>query len=227
MIHFLAATNPVAGPFEVPGGRTYFFELRRPVAMADFELAYDETLQNEGGYVHDPDDRGGETYRGIARNLHPQWAGWEIVDRCKATHPDDFEKALDERADLQEWIKSFYRENFWNPIRGDELTDQHLANELFDTGVNQGIGSVVRYWQEALNLLNRNGRDYGDLVVDGTAGEKTLATTQAFLDRQQGRSDALLKVLNLMQGHRYLDLARRNPSQRKFLHGWLKRVRLY
>ena len=28
-----------------------------------------------------PEDRGGETYRGIARRAWPKWAGWKIVDR--------------------------------------------------------------------------------------------------------------------------------------------------
>ncbi|MFM7564688.1 MAG: glycosyl hydrolase 108 family protein, partial [Planctomycetota bacterium] len=39
--------------------------------MADFAIAFDETMINEGGYVDDPDDRGGETYRGVARRFHP------------------------------------------------------------------------------------------------------------------------------------------------------------
>ncbi len=35
-----------------------------------FTNAYDETMGYEGGYVHDPTDRGGETYKGISSFLH-------------------------------------------------------------------------------------------------------------------------------------------------------------
>jgi lysozyme family protein len=194
--------------------------------MADFTIAFDETMINEGGYVDDPDDRGGETYRGVARKFHPKWPGWEIVDKLKAEHQTDFEKQLDENQELQKLVESFYREFFWKPILGDQINDQALANELFDTGVNQGTGSVVKYWQESLNLLNRNGKDYADIAVDGRAGEETLKATDAFLKRNDGRSDKLLKVLNLMQGWRYIEQARKDPTQRKFMHGWLTRVRL-
>ncbi|MFN9341253.1 MAG: putative peptidoglycan-binding domain-containing protein [Planctomycetota bacterium] len=101
-----------------------------------------------------------------------------------------------------------------------------MANELFDTAVNQGVGTAIRFWQEALNLLNRNAKDYPEIEVDGVAGERTLATTNQFLQRNRGQSDRLLKVLNLQQGARYLEIARKNPVQRKFLHGWLNRIRL-
>ncbi|RYD50653.1 MAG: hypothetical protein EOP52_13405, partial [Sphingobacteriales bacterium] len=36
--------------------------------MADFLTAYKRTAVAEGGYANDPDDLGGETYKGIARN---------------------------------------------------------------------------------------------------------------------------------------------------------------
>lgn len=32
-------------------------------------------LIHEGGYSNDPIDLGGETYKGIARNAHPNWQG--------------------------------------------------------------------------------------------------------------------------------------------------------
>ena len=36
--------------------------------MADFKKAIDKILVNEGGYVNDPTDKGGETKFGISKN---------------------------------------------------------------------------------------------------------------------------------------------------------------
>ena len=51
--------------------------------MADFKKALTETLRHEGGYVNDPKDPGGETYKGISRKNHPDWEGWNIIDEKK------------------------------------------------------------------------------------------------------------------------------------------------
>ncbi len=194
--------------------------------MADFEIAFDETMLFEGGYVHDPDDKGGETYRGIARKFHGTWPGWTIVDDLKQKSPEHFKDELDRNDKLQDLVKSFYRETFWKAIAGDKLTDQHIANELFDTGVNQGSATAIKYLQESLNLLNRNQKSYADIVVDGKMGDPTLSTLEKFLELDKGHPDALLKLLNLFQGLRYIESARKDPTQRKFMRGWLTRVGL-
>jgi lysozyme family protein len=196
------------------------------VAMADFEIAFDETMLFEGGYAHDPDDRGGETYRGIARKFHGDWPGWAILDEIKARSPQGFSDELDRNQDLQSLVKDFYRKTFWTAVGGDRIDDQHVANELFDTGVNQGSATAVKYLQESLNLLNRNQRNTVDIAVDGKFGGQTLAALDEFLELDGGKPDALLKLLNLFQGMRYIESARRDPTQRKFIRGWLKRVGL-
>lgn len=194
--------------------------------MADFEIAFGETEINEGGYVNDPIDEGGETYRGVTRRFHPDWPGWSIVDKHKASSPDDFRTLLDNDQKLYELVKQVYRRDYWNPIRGDEIPNQHVANKVFDTGVNQGVARSVRYLQESLNLLNRNQNNYADIVVDGKLGDLTLATLKKFLQLEGDRPDYLLKSLAVMQGSFYVDILRRKPDQQKFARGWLNRVGL-
>ena len=53
------------------------------VLWLDLRKTYFPMLKREGFYNNDPDDMGGETYRGVARNYHPQWEGWAIVDARK------------------------------------------------------------------------------------------------------------------------------------------------
>jgi lysozyme family protein len=98
-----------------------------------------------------------------------------------------------------------------------------LANELYDTAVNMGVRRAVRFLQSALTLLNRDQRDYADLVVDGWFGEKTLATLAVMLNKD-GDSDALVKLMNLQQGARYVAIMEADSSQERFARGWIKRA---
>lgn len=194
--------------------------------MADFDIAYGETELREGGYVNDPVDRGGETHRGVARKFNPDWEGWALVDRLKRENPQDFKSVINENGELNLLAKELFRVRYWLPIRGDEIPDQHIANKVFDTGVNQGVARSVRYLQVGLNRLNRNEKDYADIEVDGKFGDRTLATIGAFLELEKGRPDYLLKLLNLMQAAHYLDVMNRDSTQERFARGWLNRVDL-
>ena len=86
-----------------------------------------------------------------------------------------------------------------------------------------GPAVAVTFLQRALTALNRNGKDYPDLVPDGRVGAQTLAALDAFLDKR-GRSSGetvLLRSLEALQGERYLRLAERRPANEAFLYGWL------
>jgi lysozyme family protein len=98
-----------------------------------------------------------------------------------------------------------------------------VAAELFDTGVNMGPGVAVTFLQRALTALNRNGKDYPDLVPDGRIGPRTLAALDGFLAARgkRGGETVLLRALEALQGERYLRLAERRPANEAFLYGWL------
>ncbi len=191
------------------------------MATSPFDAALAQVLEHEGGYVDDPDDRGGETYRGIARRFHPDWPGWTRIDRAKRRA--DFPRCLDDDRELQAAVAELYRRLYWEPVGGDRLPDEALGIELMDTAVNMGVRRAARFLQEALNLLNRNQRSWPDLVVDGWIGDKSIAALNKCLRGRNGR-DWLLKVLNTLQAERYLDIMRRDPSQERFARGWLKRT---
>lgn len=118
--------------------------------MADFVKAYRRTARNEGGYVHDPDDHGGETYKGIARKFHPGWKGWEIIDQHRAR--PDFPKCLYGITFLDSLVLSFYRITFWDEMRGDEIKSQEAAASIFDSSVNFGLRGAIKLAQQALNM---------------------------------------------------------------------------
>jgi lysozyme family protein len=189
--------------------------------MADFNEAYAITAAHEGGYANDPVDRGGETYRGIARVHHPDWSGWKRVDAQRGK--TGFPKSLDKDRTLQANVKDFYKRNYWDRFDGDALPDQAVANELYDTAVNMGVRRAVRFLQSALNLLNRDQRDYKDLIVDGWFGSKTMTALETLLKKDRS-SDALVKLMNIQQGARYVEIMARDASQERFARGWIKRA---
>ena len=71
---------------------------------------------------------------------------------------------------IKEMAATFYRWRYWGRIPRDELPWQDLADELYDTTVNNSASKAVRFLQEALNLLNRNATNWPDIAVDGAFG---------------------------------------------------------
>jgi len=116
--------------------------------MADFKKALQPTLEKEGFYGNDPDDTGGETYQGIARKMNPNWAGWALVDLLRS-HPN-FPKVLTDHKELLTFRNAFYRVEFWSKIKGDNIINQEVANDLFDKAVNMGVKQAVILCQRTL-----------------------------------------------------------------------------
>ena len=188
--------------------------------MANFEQAYIITLGHEGEYSNDPDDVGGETYKGIARKYHPDWEGWSIIDNLK--DKPNFPANLNSSNVLDMMTKRLYKQNYWNRFIGDDISNQQIANELFDTGVNMGISRAVKYLQIALNVMNRNQALYPDIVEDGKFGTNTLNALIEYLNNDE--SHYLYKIMNILQGMHYIEYMQKSPTQEKYARGWLKRV---
>ena len=200
--------------------------------MAKFSIAYSKTMAHEGLYSNDPSDRGGETYMGIARKFHADWDGWAIVDRIKEeVSKYNLKAALNANPVLKTKVQDFYKKVFWDVLNLDRLQCQEIADELFDTGVNQGSGSAAKYFQMSLNLLNYNGKHFSDLKVDGDIGTKTLAAYNAYMLTAQFRSrsvprntSTLLKAMSFFQAKKYFLICEADPGQEKYFYGWLNRV---
>lgn len=188
--------------------------------MANFDEAYLITSKIEGGYSNDPADPGGETYKGIARNKDPYWEGWVTVDNYK-TQPN-FPKNMYNDEMLNNNIKSFYRKKYWDINSLDKFAFQPLANEMYDTGVNMGVGKAAKFLQLTLNVLNKNGTIYPDITEDGKVGPNTLQALNTCVSRVG--AEVVYKILNILQGKHYIDIMVKNPTQERYTLGWLSRV---
>jgi len=190
--------------------------------MANFDEAYAITSDIEGKYSNDSTDRGGETYKGIARNRNPNWSGWKIVDKYKSQ--PNFPKNMYSDAQLENSVKSFYKELYWNINKLDEFTSQSIANEVYDTGVNMGTSKAIKFLQLSLNVLNRNGSTYPDISENGKMGSDTLKALNFFIAK--GEEQFIRKIFFILRGNYYIELMVRDSTQEKFCRGWLNRINL-
>lgn len=188
--------------------------------MADIQIAFEEIIRPyEGLYSNHPEDNGGETIWGIARKKHASAFVWSLVDAAKMK--SGFPENMRFDYDILNTVHNFYRAHFWNKLLLDYVKDQKVANEVFDIAVNCGTATGGMYLQRALNVLNRNGKDYADLIVDGIVGPKTLNVIN-----NHPRTDRVLKTLNILQGYRYISLSELEKNYEVFTNGWLERIKL-
>jgi lysozyme family protein len=199
--------------------------------MADLDLSIQKTLRHEGIYSNDPDDPGGETWRGIARKFHPDWPGWTIIDAAKArgVRPE----ALKDDPALQTLVLTFYREKFAHTLYS-QIDNQEVLDELFDFGFNVNKPNAVNALQESLRALV-----VGPVIVDGKFGPQTLAAINAvepkrlldeFRARQAGyyveailrRFVRILSTLGVSPSPDILSRATKYAG--KYALGWMRRV---
>lgn len=179
-----------------------------------FRRAFDRLGQLEGGYANRVVDRGGETYRGISRKWFPSWPGWAKVDSVAArgTSWSEIDRILAADADLADQVLAFYLEEWWEPLRADQIADEELARVLFFFGVNAGRGAAVTALQVALNSLGK------PISADGRMGPATISAANST------PAARLLRAYEAQAARHYLTLVSRDPSQAEHLQGWLARL---
>jgi len=186
-----------------------------------FLKTLNHTLQFEGGYVHDPLDRGGETFRGISRVSNPDWPGWKLIDQAKAQGARTaklINAAFARDWEMEQAVAVLYYRRYWRPFEGLGASDRVMA-KLFDTAVNVGVAGAVKTLQRAVNELD----PAPELAADGIIGPKTRAGLGSLI-AVPGGEDRFLTAFCRMQETYYRDIVRRNPSQAKYLGGWLRRA---
>lgn len=116
----------------------------------EFKEAYRKTVANEGYLSNHKNDRGGMTWKGIARNMHPNWAGWNEIDKIL----NNGGKVVDIKVNnyIETMVHDFYWLNFWRPLRAQEIIKPIVRNKYFDTAVNMGIKNAVKIYQRSLQM---------------------------------------------------------------------------
>jgi lysozyme family protein len=177
--------------------------------MSLFEPAYRITAALEGGYDNDPRDKGGETYRGIARNFTgtpgtaSYWQGWEVIDRYKRSGAIKTGTIFIE---LEAGVKNWYYKNKWVPSKAGAIFNQALANFVFDFYVNSG-----RAAEQINKAINK---------ATGAGISESNSITAATISQLNAAPSVIYPVL-VKQREQYL---RGLDSWSDFGNGWLNRI---
>lgn len=164
-----------------------------------------ETIGIEGEYSNNPSDRGGPT----------RWGVTESTARAHG-YKGDMKDYPKESAAL------VYAVSYIDKPKFDQVYDVSplLGKEMIDTGVNMGPHAATIFLQRSLNVLNLQGRIYLDIAADGNLGPASLGALRAYLAYRKNGVTVLLRMLNALQGAKYIELAEKDKKQEDFIHGW-------
>jgi lysozyme family protein len=163
--------------------------------------------EGNGKFTDDPKDSGGATRWGVTEKEARAWGylgNMRYLPRSVAY--------------------DILRSKFWlrhGIFRINEVFPA-LAERMLDFGVLAGPQTSVKFLQRCLNVLNRNGRDYPDIGVDGAVGEKqTIPSLEAFLKfREEDGKKVLLGAVTSLQSSYLIELAERRPKDEEYEYGW-------
>ena len=165
--------------------------------MASFEAHIGPLIEKEGGYklTNHPNDRGGRTFAGISQRANPDWEGWAMIENGES--PSAIEEATHRR----------YRADYWNPIWGDHITNEDVAEVMFSCAVLSGVGTSVGLAQMTTGQK-----------MDRAMGPRTIAAVNSMDPRLFEATFALMRI------NRFREICNRDKKQRVFLVGWLNRL---
>ena len=171
--------------------------------MDTFSRIHEFVSKWEGGYVDDPSDKGGATNHGISLAFLKGLPEGDVNGDGKIDKADI--KSLTKQ-DAKRLLKQY----FWDDLRLQTLSlmKPRLAAACYNFAMNMGVSTMRKLAQAAVGT-----------TADGVWGPKTW---KAFYDADD--RTVALQMCRLARA-RYEGIVAHNPSQAKFLRGWLNRVR--
>ena len=164
--------------------------------MAAFESLFPHILESEGiVYENDPTDTAGSTKFGL------------IIDDLKTYYHDQTKDWQDVKNLTQDEAFKIYKKLYWDYFKADEIKNDSLAHFIVDGAINQGKPTITKYLQQICGV-----------DADGIFGNQTLAAVN--------NHDAkdLFDQLKQKRIDKYHRIVEKNPSQARFIKGWLNRV---
>lgn len=179
--------------------------------MKRFEDLYNGVIKHEGYYANVTGDKGGETYMGVARNLHPNWKGWPIIDAYKKVHGKLARNTKIDNPDLEPLVKDFYYHTFYLTYAIDGIQNGSIQEIIFDWCVNSGSWGAKGVQKVLNRFFNEN------LVMDGILGKNSLKAINRY------DPEVLFNAIHKARVKYYFTIAKKGENH-LFLRGWIKRI---
>lgn len=154
-----------------------------------------DVLRQEGGFSHYASDHGGPTNYGITQQTLSDWRGRPVT-------------VAEVEALTEAEARAIYRRNYVEGPGFDKVADDRLRALLVDYGVHSGPRRAVRALQASVGV-----------TTDGVLGPATLAAVNA-----PGAAPGIYRLVLQARGAYIADILQREPSQRAFAAGWLRRL---
>lgn len=168
--------------------------------MASFQVAYKVTAGIEGGWNV---DNGGQTYKGISRKGWPQWQGWAYIDRIIQRQGIPRHGSFFQDPVLDNMALSFYKTNYWDPLMGDYIRNQTVANFIFDYYVNDN-GAVIQ--------INR--------ALGARESHKINEDSLKIINERPAFAYEVIRSIRV----KHLQKRGSNPAFKKYAKGWMARL---
>jgi lysozyme family protein len=149
--------------------------------VSNFERAFEIIVGEEGGYSTDRKDTGNWTGGAIGVG---EFKGTKFgISAAAYPSLDIINLTLDQ-------ARAIYLRDYWNAIKADQMP-WPWALLVFDSAVNQGVGTAILLMQDALGVM-----------TDGRIGPRTLAALQTRDDRAIARFQAR-RVMRYMRSRTF------------------------
>lgn len=167
--------------------------------MGRFDRSLKWTLNWEGGYSNDPDDPGGATMRGVTQRVYDAYQ--LSTGRVKAAVRDI----------AMPTVAKLYEIRYWNPCKAGAF-QYPLAQAMFDTAVNFGVGRALQFFNQATGAGSQKKAD-----------AKSMAKIR-FIASSPSNIQLIIavKICDLRIAYRHARV-KKAPRSVKFLKGWLRR----
>ncbi len=186
--------KPVPKPVPPPPPTDKVEPGTKPISVFRKALAY--TFQNEGGFSNIKEDKGGATNFGIIREELARWRGESV-------------SASDVKNMKRDEAEDIYLAWYWKPLRLDEIKHEKVAMALFDRAVLNGLTGISRHVR--------------NIFPGKMAGDPPNFFPLIPLVNDEDPRTFVLKLADYCEAaHR--KRVKEDPSQERFLAGWLNRV---
>lgn len=108
----------------------------------NFDKMLKFVLLREGGYSNNPNDKGGETNKGITYQTYNSYR------KSRGLSPRSVKYITDEE------VRDIYYNNYYKASGADKIQNPKLAAYVFDTAVNMGVSRAKEFLAKSGNGLN-------------------------------------------------------------------------